>query len=232
MSKLDVIRELAKQAVTLRTPAGAIDNSVWDRAERLVRTVDYICGLPELARSSVQIDRFCLTSAAYFNEAGLAKYLSTRGQGGAFGLNEANGEEMLDLSTGVVEEALADTVERAKIDKINRIIVESGRRSAGMMEAMILSDARNLEDMGAAGVLNEYKRVVCCGRGICDVVQNWRKKKDYRYWQARLKEGFRFEAVRKLAEQRLAAAEQFMKQLEVEAEAKDLKELSTKLTYS
>jgi len=232
MFKLDGIRELAKQAVTLQAPAGGVDNSVWDRAERLVRTVDYICGLPELAQSSVQIDRFCLIAAAYFNEAGLARYLSTKEQRGAFGLNEANGGELLDLSTEVVKETLADTVERAKIEKINRIIVESGSRSAGMMEAMILSDARNLEDMGAAGVLNEFRRFVCCGRGICDVVQNWRKKKDYRYWQARLKEGFRFEPMRRLAEQRLLAAEQFMKQLEVEAEAQDMKELSTKPSFS
>ena len=232
MSKLDVIRELAKPAVTVRAAAGSIDCSLWDRAQRLVRTVEYICGLPELARSSMQIDRFCLMAATYFNEAGLARYLSSNEDGGAFGPNEGNGEEMLELSTEVVEEVLADTVERAKIEKINRIIVESGSRSAGMMEAMILSDARNLEDMGAAGVLNEYRRFICCGRGIRDVVQSWRKKKDYRYWQARLKEGFRFEAVRVLAEQRLSAVEQFMKQLEVEAEAEDLKERSTKPSYS
>lgn len=232
MSKLDTIRELAKQAVTVRASAGSIDCSLWDRAQRLVRTVEYICGLPELARSSMQIDRFCLMAATYFNEAGLARYLGSNEHGRAFGPNEGNGEEMLELSTEVVEEVLADTVERAKIEKINRIIVESGSRSAGMMEAMILSDARNLEDMGAAGVLNEYRRFVCCGRGIRDVVQSWRKKKDYRYWQARLKEGFRFEAVRGLAEQRLSAVEQFMKQLEVEAEAEDLKERSTKPNYS
>ncbi|UCF43846.1 MAG: hypothetical protein JSV99_02660 [Planctomycetota bacterium] len=232
MFKLDAIREPAKQAVTLQAPAGGVDNSLWDRAQRLVRTVDYICGLPELAQSSVQIDRFCLIAAAYFNESGLARYIKTKEQRGAFGLNEANGEELLDLSAKVVEETLADAVERAKIEKINRIIVESGSRSAGMMEAMILSDARNLEDMGVAGVLNEFRRFVCCGRCICDVVQSWRKKKDYRYWQARLKEGFRFEPVRRLAEQRLFAAEQFMKQLEVEAEAQDLKALSAKPSFS
>ncbi len=227
MSELDAVRDLAEQALTLRRPTGQFDNSLWDRAQRLVRTVEYICGLEELAKKSVQIDRFCLIAATYFNEAGLARHLGTQGQGAEPGNFEANGDELLDFSTKVVEERLADAVERAKIEKINRIITESGRRSAGTMEAMILSDARNLEDMGAAGVLNEFRRFVCTGKSICDVVQSWRKKKDYRYWQARLKEGFRFEQVRKLAEQRLCAVEQFMKQLEVEVEAQDLKELST-----
>jgi hypothetical protein len=191
-----------------------------------VRTVEYICGLQELAKKSVQIDRFCLIAATYFNEAGLARYLGTQGQAGEPGNLEANGDELLELSTKVAAERLTDTVERAKIDKINRIISESCRRSAPTMEAMILSDARNLEDMGAAGVLNEFRRCVCTGKSISDVVQSWRKKKDYRYWQARLKEGFHFEQVRKLAEKRLCAVEQFMKQLEVEVEAQDLKELS------
>jgi hypothetical protein len=52
---------------------------------------------------------------------------------------------------------------------------------------------------------------------------HWRKQIDYRYWQARLKDSFRFEDVRKLAEQRLAVAEQFMNQLQQETEARDLK---------
>jgi hypothetical protein len=231
MSELDALRDLAEEALTLRSPTGGLDNSLWDRARRLVRTVEHICGLEELAKKSVQIDRFCLIAATYFNEAGLVRHLGTQGQGAEPGNFEANGDELLDLSTKVAEERLADAVERAKIEKINRIITESGRRSAGMMEAMILSDARNLEDMGAAGILNEFRRFVYTGKSICDVMQSWRKKKDYRYWQARLKEGFHFEQVRMLAEQRLCAVEQFMKQLEIEVEAQDLKELSTESDF-
>lgn len=231
MSELDAVRDLAEQALTVRRPTGGLDNSLWDRARRLVRTVEYICGLQELAKKSVQIDRFCLMAATYFNEAGLARYLRTQGQLAEPGNFETNGDELLELSTKVAAEMLADTVERVKIEKINRIISESGQRSAPMMEAMILSDARNLEDMGAAGVLNEFRRLVCTGKSICDVVQSWRKKKDYRYWQARLKEGFHFEQVRRLAEQRLCAVEQFMKQLEDEVEAQDLKDLSAKSDF-
>ena len=91
---------------------------------------------------------------------------------------------------------------------------------------MILSDARNLDDTGAVGIFNEFRRFVSRGKSTSDALQGWKRKIDYGYWQARLKEDFRFDAVRKLAERRLAAAEYFMKQLKVENTAKDLEELS------
>ena len=91
---------------------------------------------------------------------------------------------------------------------------------------MILSDAQNLDDMGATGIFNEFKRHVAQGKGVTDALQSWKKKIDYRYWQARLKESFRFESVRKLAQQRLSATEYFMNQLKIEHSAKDLEELS------
>ena len=91
---------------------------------------------------------------------------------------------------------------------------------------MILSDARNLDDMGVVGIFSEFRRNVIEGKGVCDALQIWKRKVDYRYWQARLKESFRFEQVRKVAEQRLSAAECFMNQLKAEAEARDVERLT------
>jgi hypothetical protein len=61
---------------------------------------------------------------------------------------------------------------------------------------------------------------------VGDILRSWKRKIDYRYWQARLEEGFRFESVRKLAERRLCAAEEFMEQLKAEAQGRDLKGLA------
>ena len=57
------------------------------------------------------------------------------------------------------------------------------------------------------------------------MLESWRRKVDYRYWQARLKESYRFESVRMLAERRFGATEFFMNQLDVEHAARDLEEL-------
>lgn len=225
MSELEIVKELAKQALTIPSAMGNVDGSLWDGAQRLVRSVERICRLPELADLGVQIDRFCLISAAYFSNAGLVRYLEVKEGGGRLELFDSNGDELLDFSTQVVEEKLSGAVERARIEKINKIITESGNHFTRMAEAMILSDARNLDDMGATGLFNEFRRYVIRGKSACDAVRSWKRKIDYRYWQARLKESFWFEQVRKLAEQRLSTVECFMNQLKVETEALDLEEL-------
>jgi hypothetical protein len=133
--------------------------------------------------------------------------------------------DLCSFSTRQVSERLAQAVPGTRIDRINRIITESSNRFTNLTEAMILSDARNLDDMGAVGLYNECRRNMIHGKGISDMLENWKRKVDYRYWQARLKESFHFESVRKLARQRLETAEIFMNRLAVENAAQDLQSL-------
>ena len=230
MPELDTVKNLAKQTLTIRTLTSEIDNSLWDRGQRLVRNVKHICQLPELGNAGLQIDRFCLITATYFSDAGLACHLETKNSKGKPLTTNTNGDDLLDFCTQMVEEKLTDVIENAKIEKINRIITGSNNHFTRMTEAMILSDARNLDDMGATGIFNEFKQHVIGGKGASDALQIWKRKIDYRYWESRLKRSFRFESVRKLAEQRLSTAEYFMNQLRVETEAHDLKELSVNST--
>ena len=74
MSEIDVIREIAKEVLTVPTPAGASDNWLWDKAQRIQRNVEYICRLPELVEANLAIDRFCLIGATYFFDFGFAHY--------------------------------------------------------------------------------------------------------------------------------------------------------------
>lgn len=224
MSELHRIRELAKQALTIPTPTNESDYRLWGRAQRLVRNVEHICELPDLAQGNLQIDRFCLVTATYFSDAGLGAHLKTGNSTAVAEISNSNsnGENLLESAMKVVSEKLAGVVEATRIEMINRIIAESGDHHTKRVEAAILSDARNLDDMGAVGIFSEFRRCAMRGKSIPEVLQSWKKKTDYQYWQARLKESFRFESVRKLAEQRLAAAEQFMNQLKTEDAAGDL----------
>jgi hypothetical protein len=224
MSELDTIRDLARQTLIVPTVASEPDSFLWYRAERLVRNVEHICGLPELLKAGLQTDRFCLMSATYFSDAGLACHLESNNRTADLTLSNGNG--LLEVSAELATKKLAGIIEKIKIEKISSIITESGSHLTQRTEAMILSDARNLDDMGAVGIFNEYRRFVIGGKGICGVLQSWRKKTDYGYWQARLKEGFKFEQVRKLAERRLATAEYFINQLKAETQAQDVEELS------
>ncbi|HPD47590.1 MAG TPA: hypothetical protein P5279_11955 [Anaerohalosphaeraceae bacterium] len=225
MSEIEVIRQIAQQCLTLPALNGLNDTWLWHRAQRILRNVEHICRLPELAADDVPIDRFCLAAATWFADSGFARYADVDGNGPRLALTDVSPSDLRDFSTQIVSEKLAGVLSAPRIDKINRIITESGNRETDMTEAKILSDARNLDDMGAVGIFSEFRRFVCNGKGVADVLESWKRKVDYRYWQARLKESFRFETVRKLAVQRFAATEYFMTQLKMENNAQDLEDL-------
>ncbi|MBL7216036.1 MAG: hypothetical protein ISS71_10195 [Phycisphaerae bacterium] len=225
MSELDVIRQLAQQVLNVPTLTGMQDHWLWDRTLRILRNVEHICRMPELTEQAVAIDRFCLIAAGYFADSGFAHFTDAEDVSARLVLADISPSDLCDFSTQVVSDSLAGALAGPRIDKINKIIVESSNRFTEMTEAMILSDARNLDDMGAVGLFHEFRRYVIHGKSVSDVMENWKRKLDYRYWQARLKESFRFETSRKLAEQRFSAAEYFMNQLNVENAAKDLEEL-------
>lgn len=225
MAEIDVIRDIAKQVLSVPTLIGTTDNWLWDRAQRLVRNAEHICRLPELTQASLPVDRFCLTAAAYFSDSGFARYADAQDTSARIVLADVSPSDLQDFSTQVVTDKLTGAIAGPKIDKINKIIVETTNRTTDLTEARILSDARNLDDMGAVGIFNEFRRYVIHGKGASDALDSWKRKIDYRYWDARLKESFRFDSVRKLAIQRFSSAEYFMNQLSAENSARDLEEL-------
>jgi len=225
MSEIDVIKQIARQALTVPAIAGTADNWLWDRAQRLVRNSEHICVLRELTDSNLPIDRFCLIAATYFCDSGFARYVDAKDTCARLVMADVSEADLRNFSNQIVADRLSSTLKGPKIDKINRIISESGNRQTKMTEAKILSDARSLDDMGAVGTFNEFRRYVVHGKGVSDAVESWKRKVEYRYWQARLKESFRFESVRRIAARRFATAEYFMCALAEENSAKDLEDV-------
>ena len=224
MSEIDIIRRIAEQILTIPTPAGTMDKWLWDRAERIVRNIERICQLGEIAGANLPIDMFCLTAAGLLADAGLAARANASPNKASVVAADLSDDEFRDFSAQIVSEKLAGAIDSAKVDKINQIIIQAGSRDGGTTEAMILSDARSLDDMGAVGIFNEFRRYLACGKGLSDVLANWQRKLDYGYWDARLKESFRFDSVRQLARKRYCSMEHFMKALAKEHSADDLEE--------
>lgn len=225
MPEIDLVREIAQQTLKLSTLTGGDDNWLWDRAQRVVRNVEHICKLPEIAGTNLAIEKFCLVSAAYFSDSGFIHYADSEDMTARVVLEDLNVTDLRDFSMQVVADKLTNKLAEGKIEKINKIIIESSNKLTEMPEAKILSDGRSLDDMGAVGIFNEFRRYVVQGKGVTNAIDNWQRKIDYRYWEARLKESFRFESVRKIADRRFHGAEYFMKQLRVENMAEDLKEV-------
>ena len=224
MSELDTIHQIARKTLIFPAPSGGRDDWLWDRTLRILRNIEHVCRLPELAEQAISIDRFCLVAAAYFADSGLAYFAGNQKVAWQYPPADVTNADLCDVSTKTVSDKLADVITGTRIDKINKIVTESFNRFTDVTEAMILSDGRGLEDLGAAGLLGGLRGQLIGGKSVSNILESWKRKIEYGYWQARLEESFRFAAVRQIAERRFAAVELFMNQLAAENTASDLEE--------
>jgi len=223
MADLSVIKEIVEQVLAVPTLKGTPDRYLIDRSFRVLRHCGGIARLAEV--QSFQIDHDCLNIAALFRDAGFARYANQEDRMARMVLADLTDEDLRDFSTQVVQEKLEDILNPRQMERVCSTIIESGNRDTTLIEAMILADARNLDDMGAVGIFNDLRRYVVHGRGVTEALTSWRRKIEYEYWAARLRESFRFDAVRKLAQKRLIVAENFMRQLELENRAGELEDI-------
>ena len=224
MSKLEAIRQVAQKTLIFSIPSGGRDDWLWDRTLRILRNIEHICRLPELAEQAISIDRFCLIAAAYFADSGLAHFASNQKSARHWPPADLSSADLCKISPQIVSDTLADIISESRINKINKIITESFNRFTDVTEAMVLSDGRGLEELGLAGLLGGLRGQLIDGKAVSDILESWKRKIEYGYWRARLEESFRFAAVRQIAEQRFAAVEQFMNQLATENSAGDVEE--------
>ena len=223
MTDLNVIKEVAEQALSIPALKGTPDRYLIDRAYRVLRHCGSIARLQEVQR--FQFDQECLNIAALFRDAGFALYAAKDDQAARIVLADLTDEDLRDFACQVVHEKLQGLLNPRQIERVCSIIIESSRRDTHLIEAMILSDARNLDDMGAVGVFNELRRYLVHGKGVTQAIESWKRKIEYDYWSARLRESFRFDAVRTLASKRLRFAEMFMAHLDAENRAGDLEDM-------
>jgi len=223
MSDLSIIKEIAEQALAIPTVKGTVDRYLIDRAQRVLRHCGGISQLPEVR--GFQVDHECLNIAALFRDTGFARYANAEDKASRMVLADLTDSDIRDFSSQVVHEKLGELLNPRQLELTCSIMIHSGNRSTRLVEAMILADARNLDDMGAAGIFSDLRRYVVHGRGLSEALASWRRKIDYDYWTARLRESFRFKTVAELAERRLAKAMEFMQQLECENRASDLEQM-------
>ena len=223
MSDLIVVKEIAEQALSVPTLKDTPDRYLIDRAYRVLRHCGCISQLPDVRR--FHVDHNCLNIAALMRDAGFARYANEQDKMSRMVLADLSDEDMRDFSAQVVQEKLIGVLSPREMERVCSIIIESGKRTTSLAEAMILSDARNLDDMGAVGIFNESRRYMIHGRGATDAIASWNRKIEYEYWNARLRESFRFDSVRIVAEQRLNKAILFMEQMDVENRAADLEDI-------
>ena len=123
-------------------------------------------------------------------------------------------EEAAELLIGL---ASADADE-ALLDRTTRILQEMPHRSPMLDEARLLADAVNLDDFGMLGITQQAVQHARHGEGVAKLAYWLDRQEQYGYWEARLKDGFHFEAVRQIAQRRLDNARKVAGMLREELE--------------
>ncbi len=218
MSKKDLIEPRVREDLVIIDHQGREDVFLRERSDRLADLVEKIGDLPEA--TDLELDRTALRAAAIYHDAGWAiqcrQGIVTRAEI----LVRATTDAQRELAVALLESRLSDVLEPSSLQAAVEILRQTNRRDTAIVEAHILSDAVNLDEMGPLLLWVLVRRHALEGKGVQAALESWNARKEYGYWRARI-ENFHFEPVRQLAKERLACVEQYMAQLSVHNQGTD-----------
>lgn len=140
-----------------------------------------------------------------------AMQLPARGAGRSGPRQQA--AEAAELLTSLVGEM----VEVVLLEETVRLIEDAAARVPETEPAKLLADAINLGDFSLDGLIAQAMLAGERRQGAAGFLAAYSKRDAYGYWDARLKDGFHFEAVRALAAERLARVQELVRQARLEA---------------
>jgi hypothetical protein len=111
-------------------------------------------------------------------------------------------EQAAEMLLSELGEGVDATIE-AQLEHVAQLLRQLPLRRPARDEARILADAVNIGDFGLVGLLQQVIQLGRQGGGITQVAAGLEKREQYSYWEARLRDGFHFESVRRLATKRL-----------------------------
>jgi hypothetical protein len=128
-------------------------------------------------------------------------------------LGRTNLKERAEQAAEMLVGLLGGEVDELLLDRSTRLLQELPHRSPMLDEAKLLADAVNLDDFGITGLFLQAIQLARQGDGLHQLIEGAEKREQYGYWDARLKDGFHFEIVRQMAQQRLDNARAAVKLL-------------------
>jgi hypothetical protein len=188
-----------EQALRAVDDHGTLGPRLVDDANRLWRRVEKFVAMGMVSEG---IDLDALRVSAYALQLPLRRTRLLATGKPARGTLRERAEEAAELLIGVVPE----DVDTMLLDRAARLLQEMPHRSPVLDEAKLLADAIGLEDFGIIGLIEQSIQLARQGEGILQFADGAVKREQYGYWDARLKDGFHFDAVRTIAQQRLQHA--------------------------
>jgi HD superfamily phosphodiesterase len=220
MPEIEPIIEIAKSVLVGRSPLGREDTFLLDHSLRVMRVADRLAQCREAA--AWRIDRFALSVAALFHQAAQVRLEEEKRTPADYTAVSVSAEDVKGYSAELAGDRLKSALPPRQLELVQDIIRHAHDAGTSLAEAKILSDADSLDDVGALGIWRDLRRSLMDGRAVDDAVRTWQRREQYGYWESRVRDAFRLQTARRLAEGRLAAARAFMQQLARERDASDL----------
>lgn len=191
------LRQRLEQALGVVDDHGTVGPRLCNDAARLWRRVERFIGL-DLVQSE-GLDTEALELACYSLQLPLRRSRTLPTGKPQRGTLRERAEEAAELLLGVA----GGDADELLLDRATRLLHEMPHRSPMIEEAKLLADAVNLDDFGAVGVALQVIQLARQGEGPLQLAEGCEARELYGYWDARLKDGFHFEAVRRIAVRRL-----------------------------
>ncbi|MGH7180089.1 MAG: hypothetical protein ACREJC_22115 [Tepidisphaeraceae bacterium] len=128
-------------------------------------------------------------------------------------LGRTNLRQRAENAAEMLINVIGEDVDESLLDRTARLLHETPQKQPMLEEARLLADAINLDDFGSVGLLALAMQLSLLGDGPGELADACAKRDEYGYWEARLKDGFHFDVVRKMAQQRLQAAREVTRTL-------------------
>lgn len=220
MARLVAIWDRAKAALTIAREDGREDHVLWEQSARIATTAGELCKLREV--EAMRPDEVAVAAASLFHNAAWALYVNDELVDPGNVLLLAVRDDHFQKSATEMMQQLESMLSPESLRRARDAIMALQSRELDTPEALVVSDALQLEEFGLSSLWSTIRRGSLEAQTIKSVIERWRRRAEYHYWTARLDESFHFDTVRQLARKRLERLGRVIDELEAEQSCRDL----------
>lgn len=213
--------ERARESLIVRTAEGVADLWLWEHSERVMHAAQMLSLLPEIGPE--RPDPVAVALAALFHDAGWTIQLR-QGRGDRWqALSRPTNDLQRELGAGELRRQLSGVLSDETVETAAEAIRQCNDRYTSMIEARVVAEAENLDEIGIMYVLRQFRQHQAEGRPLEQLLMNWNRQLEYDFWEARINDCLRYDTSRTIARERLQAVEPFMAALAGVCEGGDLR---------
>jgi len=216
----EAIRNRARADLVISTECGDEDLFLWEHSNRVAQCANRISKLSEV--QSAQPDTLAVVAGALYHDAAWIGRLASGEVQRSEILTAASTETHGEQSARILEDSLSRLLPADSLQRASYAVRTFGARDSDSVEGQIISDANELEEFGGISLWTTIRRGVSEGKGVQAVLDMWRRRYEFHFWEARLNKAFRFDTVRETARRRIELLERFMAELEDQHKGADI----------